>query len=153
MVFEDLRSPPIPRQTASRQCCGIEVLRNLLHELERDALNDLPLILRYEHTADARTLNPRHLAGTRRAGDNSPVHPFFLLEMPIELLGLGVWSYNRLKGEKVETVGQLMSLTERDLLRIRCSGKACLADVKGRLARYQQALRIDENRSSKSKSW
>jgi DNA-directed RNA polymerase subunit alpha len=56
------------------------------------------------------------------------------LAMPIESLELTVRSNNCLESNHIETVGQLMQMTEADLLKIRSFGKTSLREVKRKLA-------------------
>jgi len=56
------------------------------------------------------------------------------LNMPIQELELSVRAGNCLESIKVETVGQLVQMTEADLLKIRSFGKTSLREVKRKLA-------------------
>jgi DNA-directed RNA polymerase subunit alpha len=56
------------------------------------------------------------------------------LAMPIQELELSVRASNCLESVKVETVGQLVQMTEADLLKIRSFGKTSLREVKRKLA-------------------
>jgi len=56
------------------------------------------------------------------------------LEMPIQELELSVRASNCLESVKVETVGQLVKMTEADLLKIRSFGKTSLREIKRKLA-------------------
>ena len=56
------------------------------------------------------------------------------LKIPIQELELSVRASNCLESEKVETVGQLVTNTEADLLKIRSFGKTSLREVKRKLA-------------------
>ena len=56
------------------------------------------------------------------------------LKIPIQELELSVRASNCLESEKVETVGQLVEMTEADLLRIRSFGKTSLREIKRKLA-------------------
>ena len=56
------------------------------------------------------------------------------LAMPIQELELSVRASNCLESIKVETVGQLVQMTEADLLKIRSFGKTSLREVKRKLA-------------------
>jgi DNA-directed RNA polymerase subunit alpha len=55
------------------------------------------------------------------------------LEMSVHELELSVRANNCLEGAKIETVGELASMTEADLLKIRSFGKTSLREVKRRL--------------------
>jgi DNA-directed RNA polymerase subunit alpha len=56
------------------------------------------------------------------------------LAMPMAALELTVRSSNCLESEHIETVGQLMQMTEVDLLKIRSFGKTSLREVRRKLA-------------------
>jgi DNA-directed RNA polymerase subunit alpha len=56
------------------------------------------------------------------------------LSMPIQELELSVRANNCLESAKTETVGQLVKMTEADLLKIRSFGKTSLREVKRKLA-------------------
>jgi DNA-directed RNA polymerase subunit alpha len=56
------------------------------------------------------------------------------LKMAIQELELSVRAYNCLEAIKVETVGQLVGMTEADILKIRSFGKTSLREVKRKLA-------------------
>ncbi|MEX2486993.1 MAG: DNA-directed RNA polymerase subunit alpha [Nitriliruptoraceae bacterium] len=62
-------------------------------------------------------------------------------EMPIEDLDLSVRSYNCLKREGVQTVGQLREKTEQELLEIRNFGAKSVDEVKDKLAEMGIALK------------
>jgi DNA-directed RNA polymerase subunit alpha len=54
--------------------------------------------------------------------------------MPVESLDLTVRSSNCLNSNHIETVGQLVQMTEADLLKIRSFGKTSLREVRRKLA-------------------
>jgi DNA-directed RNA polymerase subunit alpha len=56
------------------------------------------------------------------------------LSTPVEELELSVRASNCLESVKVETVGQLVVMTEADLLKVRSFGKTSLREVKRKLA-------------------
>jgi len=56
------------------------------------------------------------------------------LKTPIQELELSVRASNCLESAKVETVGQLVQMTEADLLKIRSFGKTSLREIKRKLA-------------------
>lgn len=56
------------------------------------------------------------------------------LSMPIESLELTVRSSNCLESNNIQTVGELVSMTEADLLKIRSFGKTSLREVRRKLA-------------------
>ena len=61
----------------------------------------------------------------------TPTSPNLLL--PIEEMDLSVRSYNCLKREGVQTVGELVQKTEQDLLDIRNFGQKSIEEVKQKL--------------------
>jgi len=56
------------------------------------------------------------------------------LDIPLRELELSVRAGNCLESVKVETVGQLVEMTEADLLKIRSFGKTSLREIKRKLA-------------------
>jgi len=56
------------------------------------------------------------------------------LSMPIQELELSVRASNCLESQRTETVGQLVKMTETDLLNIRSFGKTSLREIKRKLA-------------------
>lgn len=64
-----------------------------------------------------------------------------LLETPIEELDLTVRSYNCLKRQGVNTIGQLVELTEADLLGIRNFGAKSIEEVKDKLQQMGLGLK------------
>lgn len=62
------------------------------------------------------------------------------LAMPIEQLELTVRSSNCLESNNIQTVGQLVKMTEADLLKIRSFGKTSLREVKRKLAELGLSL-------------
>lgn len=56
------------------------------------------------------------------------------LKTPIQELELSVRASNCLESAKVETIGQLVQMTEADLLKIRSFGKTSLHEIKRKLA-------------------
>jgi DNA-directed RNA polymerase subunit alpha len=74
-------------------------------------------------------------------GDGSRGKRSDLDDMLIEELELGVRSYNCLKREGVETVGDLMAKTEAELLNIPNFGKKSIEEVRERLAERGLKLR------------
>jgi len=56
------------------------------------------------------------------------------LSMPLQELELSVRANNCLESAKTETVGQLVKMTEADLLKIRSFGKTSLREIKRKLA-------------------
>ncbi len=64
--------------------------------------------------------------------------------MLIEELELGVRSYNCLKREGIQTVGDLVSKSEAELLNIPNFGKKSIDEVKDKLVERGLSLRGDE---------
>lgn len=67
-----------------------------------------------------------------------------LLEMPIEELDLSVRSFNCLKRAGINTVGELCSKTDEEMMRVRNLGKKSLEEVKQKLAALGLSLRQSE---------
>jgi DNA-directed RNA polymerase subunit alpha len=63
----------------------------------------------------------------------APGLPANMLDMPIEELDLPMRAYNSLKRNNIVKVGQLLSLQDEDLLRMRNFGKKSLDEMKERL--------------------
>jgi DNA-directed RNA polymerase subunit alpha len=72
------------------------------------------------------------------SGPTSPQSPNLLL--PIEDMDLSVRSYNCLKREGVQTVGELVTKTEQDLLDIRNFGQKSIEEVKQKLSEMGLSL-------------
>jgi DNA-directed RNA polymerase subunit alpha len=70
--------------------------------------------------------------GAERAG-GTPALPSNMLDMPIEELDLPMRAYNSLKRNNIVKVGQLLQLSDDDLLRMRNFGKKSLDEMKDRL--------------------
>ena len=68
-----------------------------------------------------------------------PTNPVLLRS--IKDLELTIRSYNCLRGDNIEFVGELVQHTEADLFKIPNFGKRCLTDVKEGLARYGLTLK------------
>jgi len=64
------------------------------------------------------------------------------LNTPIQELELSVRASNCLESAKVETVRQLVSMTDADLLKIRSFGKTSLREIKRKLADFGLSLGI-----------
>jgi DNA-directed RNA polymerase subunit alpha len=71
--------------------------------------------------------------GPDRTATNVPQLPPNMLDMPIEELDLPMRAYNSLKRNNIVKVGQLLQLTDDDLLRMRNFGKKSLDEMKERL--------------------
>ncbi|MCY2928128.1 MAG: DNA-directed RNA polymerase subunit alpha [Planctomycetota bacterium] len=65
------------------------------------------------------------------------------LSMPVHELELSVRSSNCLEAARIETVGQLVSLSEAELLKIRSFGKTSLREVKRKLEDIGMTLGMD----------
>lgn len=65
------------------------------------------------------------------------------LKMPIQELGLSVRASNCLEASHVETVGQLVKMTEADLLKLRSFGKTSLREIIRKLADLGLTLRSE----------
>ncbi len=68
-----------------------------------------------------------------RAASGVPQLPPNMLDMPIEELDLPMRAYNSLKRNNIVKVGQLLQLSDDDLLRMRNFGKKSLDEMKERL--------------------
>ena len=68
-----------------------------------------------------------------RTTSNIPQLPANMLDMPIEELDLPMRAYNSLKRNNIVKVGQLLQLSDDDLLRMRNFGKKSLDEMKERL--------------------
>ena len=77
------------------------------------------------------------------AATGGPVIPANMLDMPIEDLDLPMRAYNSLKRNNIVKVGQLLQLTDDDLLRMRNFGRKSLDEMKERL-RMRGFLAPDE---------
>jgi DNA-directed RNA polymerase subunit alpha len=66
-------------------------------------------------------------------GDGAPQLPPNMLDMPIEELDLPMRAYNSLKRNNIGKVGQLLQLSDDDLLRMRNFGRKSLDEMKERL--------------------
>ena len=73
------------------------------------------------------------LGGPDRAAAGPQNLPPNMLDMPIEDLDLPMRAYNSLKRNNIVKVGQLLQLTDDDLLRMRNFGKKSLDEMKERL--------------------
>jgi DNA-directed RNA polymerase subunit alpha len=68
-----------------------------------------------------------------RSASAAPQLPPNMLDMPIEELDLPMRAYNSLKRNNIVKVGQLLQLSDDDLLRMRNFGKKSLDEMKERL--------------------
>ena len=78
------------------------------------------------------TAGKQMLVGDSRI-PGAPALPANMLDMPIEELDLPMRAYNSLKRNNIVKVGQLLSLQDEDLLRMRNFGKKSLDEMKERL--------------------
>ena len=68
-----------------------------------------------------------------------------VLEMTIEELDLSVRSFNCLKRANINTVGDLISKTEEEMIKLRNLGRKSLEEVVHKLAMMGLSLTSDEN--------
>ncbi len=73
------------------------------------------------------------VASAAAAGGGPPQLPPNMLDMPIEELDLPMRAYNSLKRNNIVKVGQLLQLSDDDLLRMRNFGRKSLDEMKERL--------------------
>lgn len=81
------------------------------------------------------------LGGERRTGGGRPV---IQDERPVEDLELTVRSYNCLKREGVDTIGQLATMTEEELMNIRNLGMKSVDEIRSKLLEYGYSLESEE---------
>src|SRR5690625_2197359 len=67
-----------------------------------------------------------------------------VMEMTIEELDLSVRSYNCLKRAGINTVQELTTKTEADMMKVRNLGRKSLDEVKGKLAELELSLRSED---------
>ena len=72
------------------------------------------------------------IPGMSQAAGSTALPPN-MLDMPIEELDLPMRAYNSLKRNNIVKVGQLLQLSDDDLLRMRNFGKKSLDEMKERL--------------------
>ncbi len=82
----------------------------------------------------------RDLAGTLRAAGPLPPELEAKLTKSIEELDLSVRAQNCLESENIQTVGDLITKTEAELLAVRNLGKTSLQDIKDKLAKLGLSL-------------
>jgi DNA-directed RNA polymerase subunit alpha len=75
----------------------------------------------------------KQMLASAGAAPGIPALPPNMLDMPIEELDLPMRAYNSLKRNNIVKVGQLLSLQDDDLLRMRNFGKKSLDEMKERL--------------------
>jgi DNA-directed RNA polymerase subunit alpha len=81
-------------------------------------------------------------AGDPRRGGGRPV---ITDERPVEDLELTVRSYNCLKREGVDTIGQLATMTEEELMNIRNLGMKSVDEIRSKLLEYGYSLESEGN--------
>lgn len=79
------------------------------------------------------TTTGKQIGSGAGGGMPAPQLPANMLEMPIEELDLPMRAYNSLKRNNIVKVGQLLQLSDEDLLRMRNFGKKSLDEMKERL--------------------
>jgi DNA-directed RNA polymerase subunit alpha len=79
-----------------------------------------------------------------RAGVRSVGRPVITDERPVEDLELTVRSYNCLKREGVDTIGQLATMTEEELMNIRNLGMKSVDEIRSKLIEYGYTLESEE---------
>lgn len=79
------------------------------------------------------TASGKQLGAGSGSGATAPLLPANMLEMPIEELDLPMRAYNSLKRNNIVKVGQLLQLSDEDLLRMRNFGRKSLDEMKERL--------------------
>jgi DNA-directed RNA polymerase alpha subunit len=159
---EDTPEPPDPileksidvlglgvRSSNSLKRAGIEIVGELVSKTEAE-LMELPNFGRksIEDVRDALKKHKLYLEGDADKPQDLPevegVGPEEhdpILEMRIDELDLGVRSLNCLKREGIETVGDLISKTEKELMCIPNFGRKSIEDVRERLATNNLKLR------------
>jgi DNA-directed RNA polymerase subunit alpha len=78
--------------------------------------------------------------GSRAEARNRVGRPVITDERPVEDLELTVRSYNCLKREGVDTIGQLATMTEEELMNIRNLGMKSVDEIRSKLIEYGYAL-------------
>jgi DNA-directed RNA polymerase subunit alpha len=76
----------------------------------------------------------------RAEARNRVGRPVITDERPVEDLELTVRSYNCLKREGVDTIGQLATMTEEELMNIRNLGMKSVDEIRSKLIEYGYAL-------------
>lgn len=90
------------------------------------------------------TLLDRGNGQVRAAGDKPEDERSRLLQLSIEELDLSVRSFNCLKRAGINTIGELVSRTPEEMMKVRNLGKKSLEEVEQKLARLGLALRRPE---------
>jgi chromosome segregation ATPase len=76
---------------------------------------------------------------TKKSAEKPPENP--LLQQPVYDLEMTARSQNSLRAEDIETIGDLIKLSERELLKIPNLGKGCLTEIKDALAERNLKLK------------
>ncbi|MCL6450387.1 MAG: DNA-directed RNA polymerase subunit alpha [Acetobacteraceae bacterium] len=84
-------------------------------------------------------------AGLEKAADREQDERARLLEMSIDDLDLSVRSYNCLKRAGINTVGELTTKTDEDMIKVRNLGKKSLEEVKQKLAAIGLSLKPSDD--------
>jgi DNA-directed RNA polymerase subunit alpha len=107
--------------------------REALHEASRQLIGILELFTDgYQGTG---------VGDSRRAG----TRPVITDERPVEDLELTVRSYNCLKREGIDTIGQLATMSEEELMNIRNLGMKSVDEIRSKLLEYGYALASEAN--------
>src|SRR5919199_838342 len=83
--------------------------------------------------------------GPHAEGRNRVGRPVITDERPVEDLELTVRSYNCLKREGVDTIGQLATMTEEELMNIRNLGMKSVDEIRSKLLEYGYSLESEGN--------
>src|SRR5215211_8627416 len=82
---------------------------------------------------------------SRAEARNRVGRPVITDERPVEDLELTVRSYNCLKREGVDTIGQLATMTEEELMNIRNLGMKSVDEIRSKLLEYGYSLESEGN--------
>ncbi len=83
--------------------------------------------------------------GSRTEARGRVGRPVITDERPVEDLELTVRSYNCLKREGVDTIGQLATMTEEELMNIRNLGMKSVDEIRSKLIEYGYTLESEES--------
>ena len=83
--------------------------------------------------------------GSRAEARGRVGRPVITDERPVEDLELTVRSYNCLKREGVDTIGQLATMTEEELMNIRNLGMKSVDEIRSKLIEYGYTLESEES--------
>ncbi len=84
-------------------------------------------------------------SSNRTQAANRVDRPIITDERPVEDLELTVRSYNCLKREGVDTIGQLATMTEEELMNIRNLGMKSVDEIRSKLLEYGYSLESEGN--------